>query len=83
MGEIASNEARSEVWGTFYPRHWDSYQANYENSDNPSHFETKPYLKTMYAGIGFAAEYNEPRAHVYTLDDIRAIDPARKNRGRL
>ena len=81
VGEIAANEPRSEVWGTFYPRHWDSYQANYENSDNPSHFETKPYLKTMYAGIGFAAEYNEPRAHVYTLDDIRAIDPARKKSG--
>lgn len=81
VGEIAANEARSEVWGTFYPRHWDSYQANYKNSDHPSHFETKPYLKTMYAGIGFAAEYNEPRAHVYTLDDIRAIDPARKKSG--
>lgn len=81
VGEIAANESRSEVWSTFYPRHWDSYQANYENSDNPSHFETKPYLKTMYAGIGFAAEYNEPRAHVYTLDDIRAIDPARKKSG--
>lgn len=80
-GEIAANETRSEVWGNYYPRHWDSYQANWENTEKPSHFESKPYMKTIYAGFGFAAEYNEPRGHVYTLEDIRDIDPARKKAG--
>ncbi|MGS0745339.1 ammonia-forming cytochrome c nitrite reductase subunit c552 [Syntrophomonas erecta subsp. sporosyntropha] len=81
QGEIAANEMRSEVWGKFYPRHWDSYQANLNNTEKPSHFETKPYMKTIYAGFGFAAEYNEPRGHLYTLEDIRDIDPARKKSG--
>ena len=81
QGEIAANEVNSAAWATFYPAHWDSYQANYENTDKPSHFETKPYMQDIYAGFGFAAEYNEPRGHVYTIEDILAIDPARKKAG--
>lgn len=81
QGEIAANEFRSEVWGGFYPRHWDSYLANRENTAHPSHFDSKPYMKIIYAGTGFAAEFNEPRGHVYTLEDIRSIDPARKKAG--
>ncbi len=81
QGEIAANETDSSAWASFYPAHWDSYQANYDNTDKPSHFDTKPYLQVMYAGTGFAAEYNEPRGHVYTIEDILAIDPARKKAG--
>ena len=81
QGEIAANETDSSAWASFYPAHWDSYQANYDNTDKPSHFDTKPYLQVMYAGTGFAAEYNEPRGHVYTIEDILAIDPARKSGG--
>ena len=38
-------------------------------------------MQVMYAGIGFVAEYNEPRGHVYTIEDILEIDPARKKAG--
>lgn len=81
VGEIAANETNSEAWAHYYPAHWDGYQANYANVEKPSHFDTKPYLKTIYAGFGFAQEYNEPRGHVYTIEDILAIDPARKKAG--
>jgi nitrite reductase (cytochrome c-552) len=81
QGEIAANETDSKAWASYYPAHWDSYQANYANTEKPSHFDTKPYLQTMYAGFGFAKEYNEPRGHVYTIEDILAIDPARKKAG--
>lgn len=81
VGEIALNETNSEAWAKFYPAHWDSYQANALNTENPSHLDGKPYLKEMYAGFGFAVEYNEPRGHVYTVEDILAIDPARKKAG--
>ncbi|NLB87747.1 MAG: ammonia-forming cytochrome c nitrite reductase subunit c552 [Syntrophomonadaceae bacterium] len=81
VGEIAENETNSAAWAQFYPVHWDSYQSNFENTEKPSHFEGKPYLHAMYAGIGFAAEYNEPRGHVYTIEDILEIDPARKKAG--
>lgn len=81
QGEIAAHETDSSVWGRFYPAHWDSYQANNYNIDNPSHFDTKPYLQVMYAGTGFSREYNEPRGHVYSIEDVLAIDPARKKAG--
>lgn len=81
IGQIADNETDSSVWAQFYPAHWDSYQANYDNTENPSHFEAKPYLQVMYAGFGFAKEYNEPRGHVYSLEDVIAVDPARKKAG--
>ncbi|CFX43160.1 Cytochrome c552 [Syntrophomonas zehnderi OL-4] len=80
-GEIALNETNSKAWGAFYPNHWDSYQANLKNTEHPSHFDSKPYMKTIYAGFGFAAEYNEPRSHLYTITDIQAIDTARKKAG--
>lgn len=81
QGTIAANETRSAAWAAYYPVHWDSYQDNLANKEKPSHFDTKPYLKNIYAGFGFSAEYNEPRGHVFTIEDINAIDPARKKAG--
>jgi len=80
-GEIAADEAHSAAWGEFYPVHWDSYQDNLANTSNPSHFETKPYMQIIYAGTGFAAEFNEPRGHIYSIEDVKSIDPARQKAG--
>lgn len=80
-GAIPANETNSAVWGQMYPAHWDSYQANLSNADKPSHFETKPYLQVMYEGTGFAKEYNEPRGHLYTIEDVTSINPARQKAG--
>ena len=81
QGEIAANQTNSAEWGKFYPAHWDSYQANMANSAKASHFETKPYMQAIYAGTGFAAEYNEPRGHLYTIEDVTTVDPARHKVG--
>lgn len=81
VGEIAANEADPAVWGKYYPKHYESYMENYKNSAKPSHFETKPYMKPLYAGLGYAEEFNEPRGHVYTLEDIRAVNPKRYKTG--
>jgi nitrite reductase (cytochrome c-552) len=81
VGEIAPGEVVSANWAPFYPVQWDSYQTNLENDAKPSHFEGREYLRTIYAGFGFAAEYNEPRGHLYTIEDVIAIDPARKKAG--
>ena len=81
QGEIAADETNSAAWGQFYPAHWDSYQDNMANTLNPSHFETKPYMQIIYAGTGFAAEFNEPRGHVYSIEDVKSIDPARRKAG--
>jgi len=74
---IAANEVKSAEWGKIYPAHWDSYMANMNNAEKPSHFITKPYMQTIYAGTGFAAEFNEPRGHLYTIQDVTSINPAR------
>lgn len=81
VGEIAANETDPAVWGKYYPAHYDSYQKNYQNTEKPSHFIDMPYMKLAYAGTGFANEFNEPRGHVFTLEDIRAIDPSRYKKG--
>lgn len=81
IGELDANETNSAAFAQFYPAHWDSYMTNADNIEQPSHFEHKPYLKDIYAGFGFAAEYNEPRSHLYTIEDILKIDPARKKAG--
>lgn len=80
-GEIAANEADPAVWGIYYPKHYDSYKRNFESAEKPSHFDTRPWLKPMYAGTGYVEAFNDPRGHVYSLDDIRAIHPARFKSG--
>ena len=77
LGKIAPDEVDPAVWGQYYPLHYQTYLQNQENTEKPSHFETKPYMKVMYAGLGYANEFNEPRGHLYSLEDIRAIDPSR------
>jgi nitrite reductase (cytochrome c-552) len=80
-GQIAAAELNPAEWGKYYPKQYQSYLLNQNNTEKPSHLEAKPYMKTIYAGTGFAAEYNEPRGHVFTLEDIRAIDDQRKKTG--
>lgn len=81
VGEIAANEADPAVWGKYYPKHYDSYKENFNNTAKPSHFDTKPYMAPIYAGLGYAEEFNEPRGHVYTLEDIREVNPKRYKTG--
>ena len=58
QGEIAANETDSSAWASFYPAHWDSYQANYDNTVKPYHLDTMPYQLVMFSVTGFAEEYN-------------------------
>lgn len=81
QGTIAANETDPAVWGKYYPAHYQTYMQNSENTDMPSHFESKPYMQVLYAGLGYAVEFNEPRGHLYTLDDIRAVNAQRYKTG--
>ncbi|MEQ8200122.1 MAG: ammonia-forming cytochrome c nitrite reductase subunit c552 [Syntrophomonadaceae bacterium] len=78
---VTGNTTSSATWAGFYPSQWESYLGNQANAEKPSQLESKPYMKTIYAGTGFAIEYNEPRGHTYTIEDINAIDPARRKTG--
>lgn len=65
------------AWGKNFPAQYESYLENEKITDNPSHFDSRPYMQLMYSGIGYSAEFNEPRGHLYMLEDIRAVDPVR------
>ncbi len=83
VGVVASTERDPAEFGNFYPRHYDSFQRNYEMSQAPSVYggsepvsklEQYPYLKTLFGGYGFSKEYNEDRGHVYTVEDVLHIE---------
>jgi nitrite reductase (cytochrome c-552) len=77
--KIADFEPRNEVWGKNFPRQYESY---YETADTTFYskyngggmidmLEVDPRLVVMWAGYGFAKDYNQGRGHVYAVEDLR------------
>jgi len=87
--EIQENYTSNEVWGKFYPTHWESYRkglqsdtkTKYGGNVRESKLEISPYLKTLYAGLGYSEEFWEPRGHPYAVDDIKSVPGSRKKTG--
>lgn len=74
------NKTKNEAWASNYPAQYESYLSNKDVKDGdkqPSHFDSRPYMQIMYKGTGYAAEFNEPRGHVYAIEDIKHVDPKR------
>lgn len=71
------NITNPEAWGNNYPAQYASFLKNDLDKDKPSHFKDMPYLKEMYAGTGYALDFNHARGHAFMLDDLRAINPKR------
>ncbi len=79
--EIKKGEARNEVWGENYPREYETYLATldtnfrskYAGSGFIDYLEEYPNLVIMWAGYGFAKDYNQGRGHAYAVKDIREI----------
>lgn len=65
------------AWGENYPAQYASFLKNNQDTEKVSHFIDMPYLKDMYEGTGYAAEYNHPRGHAFMLEDLRTVDPKR------
>ena len=72
-------EPRNEVWGENFPKEFQSY---YETADTMfrSKFnggamidmlEVDPRLVVLWAGYGFAKDYNLGRGHYYAVEDLR------------
>jgi len=72
-------EPRNEVWGENFPKEFQSY---YETADTMfrSKFnggamidmlEVDPRLVVLWAGYGFAKDYNQGRGHYYAVEDLR------------
>lgn len=72
-------EPRNEVWGQNYPRQYDSYmktkdtnfRSKYNGSAMIDMLEEDPRLVVLWAGYGFAKDYNQGRGHYYAVDDLR------------
>jgi nitrite reductase (cytochrome c-552) len=60
---------KSEEWAKYYPRQYSSWKSTKENSDIRDMIEEKPQLAVLWAGYGFAKDYNAPRGHYYAVQD--------------
>lgn len=72
-------EPRNEVWGKNYPTEYESYMKN-DESDFATKYngnamidmlEVDPRLVVLWAGYGFAKDYNQGRGHTYAVEDLR------------
>ena len=76
--EISEFEPRNEVWGENYPREFQSYyqtadtsfQSKYNGGAMIDMLEVDPRLVVLWAGYGFAKDYNQGRGHYYAVDDL-------------
>ena len=60
-------EAKNEVWAKYYPHQYDSWKKTSQNDTINDMIEKKPQLAVLWAGYGFAKDYNAPRGHFYAL----------------
>ncbi len=60
-------ESKSEEWAKHFPRQYDSWKQTKENDKIEDLLDKKPQLAILWAGYGFAKDYNAPRGHAYAL----------------
>lgn len=60
-------ESKSEEWAKYFPRQYDSWKKTRQSDEITDMLEEKPQLVILWAGYGFAKDYNAPRGHAYGL----------------
>ena len=76
---IGEWEPRNEVWGLNYPTQYESYMKNNEGDFRSKYngnaiidmLEVDPRLVVLWAGYGFAKDYNQGRGHTHAIGDLR------------
>ncbi|TLX76058.1 ammonia-forming cytochrome c nitrite reductase [Labilibacter sediminis] len=76
--QISDFESRNEVWGETYPREFQSYYetedttfaSKYNGSAMIDMLDVDPRLVVLWAGYGFAKDYNQGRGHYYAVTDV-------------
>ena len=74
-----SAEARNEMFREGFPKQYESWSHTDKMDFESKHLgntvedmlEKDPRLVVLWAGYGFAKDYNAPRGHMYALDDVR------------
>ncbi|MGB6328334.1 MAG: ammonia-forming cytochrome c nitrite reductase [Halarcobacter sp.] len=64
-------ETKNEEFKKFYPRQYDSWKQTRESDKIEDMLEKYPELVVLWAGYGFAKDYNAPRGHFYAIEDNR------------
>ena len=60
-------ESRNEMWAKKYPNQYNSWKETSQNDEITDLVAKKPQLAVLWAGYGFAKDYNAPRGHFYAL----------------
>ncbi|MDX1670632.1 MAG: ammonia-forming cytochrome c nitrite reductase subunit c552, partial [Limnobacter sp.] len=63
-GDVISNSSK---WAKDYPGQYESWKKTSESDQITDMLEEKPQLAILWAGYGFAKDYNAPRGHFYAL----------------
>ncbi|MBU1565450.1 MAG: ammonia-forming cytochrome c nitrite reductase [Proteobacteria bacterium] len=62
-------EAKNEEWAKHYPRQYNSWKETSKSESLDDMLKKKPQLPVLWAGYGFAKDYNAPRGHFYAIQD--------------
>ena len=68
--DLGEWETRNEIWGKVYPEEYETY-LKMEEGDIEDILEENPNVAVLFAGYGFAKDYNKPRGHVHAIEDVR------------
>ena len=68
-GEVSSVESRNEMWAKQYPNQYNSWRKTSQSEQLEDLLKKKPQLAILWAGYGFAKDYNAPRGHFYAIQD--------------
>ena len=64
---LATDQYRSDEWEKYYPRQYSSWSKTKESGEIHDLLKEYPQLPILWAGYGFAKDYNAPRGHYYAL----------------
>jgi len=64
-------ETKNEEFRKHYPRQFDSWKETKNSDEIHDMLKEYPELVVLWAGYGFAKDYNAPRGHFYAIEDNR------------
>ncbi|MEF1205522.1 ammonia-forming nitrite reductase cytochrome c552 subunit [Photobacterium damselae] len=64
-------DPRNEAYEQQYPEQYHSWKATSESEAIDDALADDPNMVILWAGYGFAKDYNKARGHFYALDDVR------------
>ena len=64
-------ETKNEEFRKHYPRQFDSWKKTKNSDEIEDMLKKYPELVVLWAGYGFAKDYNAPRGHFYAIEDNR------------